>query len=268
MHPDKTEAIFSLSLPLSSFLPLITSEEGRPLIDRESPDAKRENSKGNHARSNERFKRTGLSRIRESAGTRAGGHRQNGSAFFSWRRVVDLSHAGNRKVRHSGRGVIVYSRWPVRCITIILLCLREFLVGVWRPEICEAAKFTGTVVDRQFAIDGARPSSFSLSLRPMRPMLPVDTAPVDESTLWISRAYLLNVLFSLSLSLSLSCIERKEVQCWSKCESDARGDSSQLCIDRGISTEFRDLSTQRKPSSDVPPAARINSLEFNRISYR
>jgi len=37
---------------------------------------------------------------------------------------------------------------------------------------------TGTVVDKQLAIDGARPSSFSLSPRQMRPIFPVETAPV------------------------------------------------------------------------------------------
>lgn len=63
------------------------------------------------------------------------------------------------------RKVIVYSRWPLRWSTIILLCLREFLVGVWRPAIWEAARLTGTVVDKQLAIDGARPNSFSFSGR-------------------------------------------------------------------------------------------------------
>lgn len=56
------------------------------------------------------------------------------------------------------------------------------------------------MVDKQLAIDGARPSSFSLSPRQVRPMFPVDTAPVVSETFskkitllrckYLSRAFL------------------------------------------------------------------------------
>lgn len=96
----------------------------------------------------------------------------NEKADQSWRDKLRNARFTRQGSDHS------YSRWPLRCSTIILLCLREFLVGVWRPAIWDAARLTGTVVDKQLAIDGARPNSFSFSSRQIFPMFPVDTAPV------------------------------------------------------------------------------------------
>lgn len=54
-------------------------------------------------------------------------------------------------------------------------------MGVCRPAICEAARLTGTVVDKQLAIEGARPSSLSvLSVRHVLPILPIERAPVSN----------------------------------------------------------------------------------------
>lgn len=61
-------------------------------------------------------------------------------------------------------------------------------MGVWRPAIWDAARLTGTVVDKQLAIDGARPNSFSFSSRQIFPMFPVDTAPVVTNRQIVSKS--------------------------------------------------------------------------------